>query len=69
MGATGPIHHIGTFLLFAGFVLLLVVSISAPVINDIALMKISLANTKTNLFDGSSVNFGTFGYCLMGSKG
>jgi hypothetical protein len=58
MARTGPIHHIGTFLLLAAWVLLLVVSISSPVVNDIALLKVSLGNSST-------VSFGSFGYCVL----
>lgn len=63
MARTGFFHHIGTFLLFAAFVLLLVTSISAPVINDLAMLKVDLTNgTATH---HSSVRFGSFGYCIL----
>jgi len=58
----GFFHHIGTFLLFAAFVLLLVVSISAPVINNLALMKVDFSEASR-----AGVSFGTFGYCVVGA--
>ncbi|TAQ88099.1 hypothetical protein B7494_g3557 [Chlorociboria aeruginascens] len=60
MAATGFVHHIGTFLLFAATVLLIITTISAPVVNDIALLKVKLQNS-------THVSFGTFGYCLLDS--
>jgi len=63
MARTGLFHHIGTFLLFAAFALLLVVSISAPVINDIGLLKVTLTNASD--LRHSSVTFGTFGHCVL----
>ena len=51
-------HHIGTFLLLAAWVLLLVASITSPVINDISLLKVNLANS-------SGITFGTWGYCVL----
>jgi len=56
-------HHIGTFLLLAAWVLLLVTSISSPVINDISLAKVVLTN-KSDIRN-SSVTFGAFGYCVL----
>ncbi|KAJ7222288.1 actin cortical patch SUR7/pH-response regulator pali [Mycena pura] len=49
--------HVGTFLIFAAMVLLIVVSISAPTVSKIDFLHISLTN-------GSAVNFGTLGYCI-----
>lgn len=60
---TGVVHHVGTFLLFAASILLLVTTISAPVIKDIAILKVMLTN-KTNIRN-SSVIFGTFGHCIL----
>jgi len=57
MARTGPFHHIGTFLLFAAFVFLLVVSISSPTVNHLSLVRVSLTN-------GSHVTFGSFGACI-----
>ncbi|KAF7321046.1 hypothetical protein HMN09_00191900 [Mycena chlorophos] len=54
--------HIGTFLIFAGFALLLVASISAPTVSKIDFLHIPLSN-------GSSVMFGSLGYCILNSGG
>jgi hypothetical protein len=62
MARTGFFHHIGTFLLFAGAILLLITTISAPVVNDISLLKVHLTNRSAVRY--SSVTFGTFGYCI-----
>jgi hypothetical protein len=63
MAKTGIFHHLGTFLLFAAAILLLVTTISAPVIGDIAILKVMLTN-RTDIRN-SSVTFGTFGYCVL----
>jgi hypothetical protein len=63
MAITGFFHHIGTFLMFVATVLLIVTDISAPVVHDIALLKVNLANSTDGHF--SSVTFGTFGYCII----
>jgi len=63
MGKTGPVHHFGTFLLFAAFVLLLVTSISSPVINDLSILKVTLTNSSD--VRHSSVTFGSFGHCVL----
>lgn len=63
MAKTGIFHHFGTFLLFASAILLLITTISAPVIGDIAILKVMLTN-KTDLRN-SSVTFGTFGHCVL----
>jgi hypothetical protein len=52
------IHYFGTFLLFAATILLLITTLSAPVINSLSILRVSLAN-------GSNVEFGTFGYCTL----
>jgi len=54
--------HVGTFLLLCAAVLLLVSTITAPVVHNISLLKISTAN------GGSSTTFGALGYC-SGSSG
>jgi hypothetical protein len=56
-------HHIGTFLLFVAAILLLITTITAPVIRDISMLKVYL----TNFTDirNSSITFGTFGYCVL----
>jgi uncharacterized membrane protein len=63
MAKTGIFHHVGTFMLFAAAVLLLITTISAPVINDIAILKVTLTN-KSDIRH-SSVTFGTFGHCVL----
>jgi hypothetical protein len=63
MAKTGIFHHVGTFLLFVAAILLLVTTISAPVIGDIAILKVMLTN-KTDIRN-SSVTFGTFGHCVL----
>jgi len=67
MAATGFIHHIGTFLLFAASILLLITTISSPVINDISLLKVTLTNQSS--IRHSSITFGTFGYCVLDVAG
>jgi hypothetical protein len=62
MAQTGFFHHVGTFLLFAATILLLVTCISAPVVDNLALLKVDL---KSQARSDASVTFGTFGYCLI----
>jgi len=57
--------HIGTFLLFVALVLLIIVTVSSPVINDIGFLKVTLSNGTTA--NPSSVTFGTLGYCVLDS--
>ncbi|KAK4168895.1 pali-domain-containing protein [Cladorrhinum sp. PSN259] len=71
MARTGFFHHLGTFLLFAATILLIIVCISAPVVRNISLLRVDfgpLAGRVTDdNFDGSSyVTFGTFGFCPKG---
>ncbi|MCJ1341565.1 hypothetical protein MMC09_006861 [Bachmanniomyces sp. S44760] len=63
MARTSPTHWVGVFFLLAATVLLVITSISAPVIGDIAILKVMLTN-KTDLRN-SSVTFGTFGHCIL----
>lgn len=63
MAKTGVFHHVGTFLLFASAILLLITTISAPVIGDIAILKVMLTNRSD--IRNSSVTFGTFGHCVL----
>ncbi|KAK3683075.1 hypothetical protein LTR37_020586 [Vermiconidia calcicola] len=63
MGFTNKTHWIGAFLLFLASILLLITTISAPIINHVGLLRVTLAN-ETN-FRHSSVSFGTFGYCIL----
>jgi len=67
MAKTGIFHHFGTFLLFAAAVLLLITTISAPVVNDWSMLKVTLTNSST--LRHSSVTFGTFGYCTLDVAG
>lgn len=63
MAVTGFFHHIGTFMLLVATVLLIITSITAPVVNDIGLMKVKLSNATNDHY--SEVSFGTFGYCVL----
>ncbi|KAJ7602482.1 hypothetical protein DFH06DRAFT_1224494 [Mycena polygramma] len=54
--------HLGTFLIFSALVLLIVASISAPTVAKIDFLSIPLAN-------GSHVNFGSLGFCLVNPDG
>jgi hypothetical protein len=63
MARTGIFHHVGTFFLFVSAILLLITTISAPVVGDIAILKVMLTN-KTEIRN-SSVTFGTFGHCIL----
>jgi hypothetical protein len=60
---TGVLHHVGTFLLFCAAILLLITTITAPVVKDFAMLKVMLTNF-TDLRN-SSVIFGTFGHCIL----
>ncbi|KAK4695065.1 hypothetical protein P7C71_g2616, partial [Lecanoromycetidae sp. Uapishka_2] len=63
MARTSPLHWVGVIFLFIAAILLLVTTISAPVIGDIAILKVMLTN-KTDIRH-SSVTFGTFGHCVL----
>ncbi|KAF7307808.1 hypothetical protein MKEN_01140900 [Mycena kentingensis (nom. inval.)] len=54
--------HVGTFLIFVAFGLLIVTSISAPTVAKIDFLHIALNN-------GSSVHFGSLGFCLVNPDG
>ncbi|OBT81115.1 hypothetical protein VE02_10305 [Pseudogymnoascus sp. 03VT05] len=58
----GFFHHLGSFLLLAACVLLIITTITAPVIKNLAILRVDLPN-------GDTVNFGTFGYCLLSDSG
>lgn len=62
MGFGTAVHHVGTALLLISTVLLIVVSISSPVVNHLSLLKVELPNR----LRGNEVTFGSFGYCLLG---
>lgn len=65
MAKTGFFHHVGTFLLFAATILLLVTCISSPVVNKLAILKVDLGDQDAS--DHGSITFGTFGYCVNGA--
>ncbi|GAA6034976.1 hypothetical protein JCM8097_002122 [Rhodosporidiobolus ruineniae] len=54
-------HHFGSFLLFAASILLLVATITAPVVNSLALAKAKFSSGSIDI----SVNLGTLGYCVL----
>ncbi|OTB00870.1 hypothetical protein M426DRAFT_65137 [Hypoxylon sp. CI-4A] len=64
MRQTGFFHHIGTFLLLAATVLLIMTDISAPVVNGISMLRVNLNNRGTTSDRDPSLTFGTFGYCV-----
>jgi hypothetical protein len=57
------LHIIGASLILISAILLLVTTISAPVIGDIGIMKVMLVN-QTDIRHGS-LTFGTFGHCAL----
>jgi len=63
---TSTIHHVGTFLLFLSFIMLLVVSITAPTVHDISMLKVMLRNSST--IRHSSITYGSFGHCVLDIK-
>ncbi|KAK8049208.1 pH-response regulator protein palI/RIM9 [Apiospora phragmitis] len=62
MARTGFFHHIGSFLLLAATVLLIVTCISAPVVNHLSVLKVRINDA--NEQDRGTIDFGTFGYCV-----
>ncbi len=70
MAKTGFFHHIGTLLLFIACILLLITTLSAPIVPGGGLLKVKLTN-KTTTGTHSEIHFGTFGTCtthIAGSK-
>lgn len=65
MRQTGFFHHIGSFLLFAATILLIVTCISAPVVHDLSMLKVVVNRGSANT--NPSITFGTFGYCVQGA--
>ncbi|MCJ1249791.1 hypothetical protein MMC30_007017 [Trapelia coarctata] len=63
MKRTSPLHWVGVIFLLIASILLLVTTISAPVIKDIAILKVMLTNYTD--IRNSSVIFGTFGHCIL----
>lgn len=54
--------HVGTFLIFVAFVMLLIVSVSAPIGDRVAFLKVQLASNS-----GQTIAFGNWGYCVLQS--
>jgi hypothetical protein len=63
MARTTRVHHVGTFFIFAAAVLLLITTITAPVVNDFSMLKVTLTNSSA--VRNSAVTFGTFGHCVL----
>jgi len=63
MKQTGFFHHIGSFLLLVATILLIVTCISAPVVRDISMLKVTLEDNGN--LQHPMVTFGTFGYCIQ----
>ncbi|KAL7799058.1 actin cortical patch SUR7/pH-response regulator pali [Trichoderma ceciliae] len=65
MGVGTFFHYFGTVLLLAATALLIVVSVTAPVVNNLSILTVD--------FSGSSsvdrITYGTFGYCIINSNG
>lgn len=57
------LHFIGVAFILIAAILLLVTTISSPIIGDIGILKVMLTNA-TN-FRHSSVTFGSFGHCIL----
>jgi hypothetical protein len=64
MRQTGFFHHIGSFLLFAATILLIVTCISAPVVHNLSILKITYNANDRSTFS-PDITFGTFGYCVI----
>jgi len=52
--------HLGTFLIFVAFMLLLIVSLSAPIADQVAFLKVQLASEPS-----LTIAFGNWGYCIL----
>lgn len=59
-------RRVGVFLLFLSSILLLVTTISAPVINHLSLLHVTLRNGTTA--EPSRLSFGTLGYCVLNAQ-
>lgn len=55
--------RVGVVLILISSILLLITSVSAPAVKDIAILKVMLTN-KTHIRN-SSVVFGSFGHCIL----
>ncbi|CAK3764271.1 related to palI [Lecanosticta acicola] len=60
---TNHTHWFGVALLFISSILLLMVTISAPVTHHLGLLSVQLGNTTTDQGHQSTIHFGTLGYC------
>ncbi len=58
MARVGCLHYVGTFLLFAASMLLLVTTITSPVVSSLSILYVGGPT--------SSITYGTFGYCVQG---
>ncbi|KAL7917550.1 actin cortical patch SUR7/pH-response regulator pali [Trichoderma austrokoningii] len=65
MGVGTFFHYFGTVLLLAATALLIVISVTAPVVNDLSILKVDFAGS--NAVD--RITYGTFGYCIIHSNG
>ncbi|ETS82142.1 hypothetical protein PFICI_07144 [Pestalotiopsis fici W106-1] len=65
MRQTGFFHHIGSFLLFSATILLIITCISAPVVHNLSVLKVNLANNDNDF--SPDITFGTFGWCVQQS--
>ena len=61
---TGFFHHVGSFLLLAATVLLVVTSISAPTVKHLSVLRVEIDGGLTDR-GNPAVTFGTFGWCLQ----
>jgi len=52
--------HLGTFLIFVAFMLLLIVSLSAPIADHVAFLKVRLASDPRQ-----TIALGNWGYCIL----
>ena len=59
MARVGFFHHVGTFLLFAASILLVITTITAPVVSYLSILYVR--------GQSSSITYGTFGYCVQGA--
>lgn len=66
MARTGFLHHLGTFLLLAATILLIITCISSPVVPSISLLKVELRQRFVDN-NHATVTFGSFGYCANGA--
>ncbi|KAI7240512.1 hypothetical protein KC330_g1270 [Hortaea werneckii] len=57
------LHWVGVYFLFVASILMLFVTLSAPIIDHLSLLRVSLNNG--TLEHPSSVTFGTYGYCIL----